>query len=62
MAVSALPSRSVSLASTPGAPTASVVSSFMAKVSSLATGGSFTPPIVIVTVATFESTVPSLAL
>ena len=62
MTASASPSASLSLASTPGAATVNVVSSFVEATSSVATGASFTELTVIVTVATFESAEPSLAL
>ena len=61
LAVSGLPSASVSLASTPGTATVSGVSSAVLYVSLAATGASLTLVTVMVTVATFEATVPSWA-
>jgi hypothetical protein len=61
-AVSVGLSTSPSLPRTPGAPTPTFQSSFMLYVLFAATGGSLIAVIVIETVATFESAVPSFAL
>ena len=61
-AVNVPPSMSVSLPNTPGAATMSGWSSVAVYASGSATGESFTALIVIVTVATFESAVPSFAV
>ena len=62
MAVRPSPSMSPSLPNTPGAVTFNVVFSLVLYESFTARGASFTAVTVMVTVATFESELPSLAL